>query len=276
VVQVGASSDRQHVLWITREQTQDRVFLDGREIAKGKKAAWACFAGARQLPWIAMEREDGWELQYGGAVDPSRYREVGPVARSEREGRAACLALVGAGMPRKPVYATRVLADGQMLAEFPSAEDTLLDDDQIQFTADGRHMACLVQAPGKAEALLVDGKEAIRKNSFLYAREDPAVRALLTEGTMFVALKTKGGLSVERLRELLPDGQEEAARLALISAAAPEMETAAGWEEAFFHRAMQARGFVIGADGILTGFGLQESEKRLRVAPIRLDLSTTR
>jgi hypothetical protein len=168
-----------------------------------------------------------------------------------------------------------VLADGQPLAEFPSAEDTLMDEDQIQFTADGRHMACLVQAQGNAEVLLVDGKEAIRKNGFLYAREDPALRALLTEGIMFVTLKTKGGMSGETLRELLPDGQA-ASRLTLKSTAAPKMGIAAGWEEAFFQRAMQARAFDIGADGILTGFGLEETEKQLRVTPIWLDLSTTR
>jgi hypothetical protein len=275
VVQVSGSSDRRHVLWTAREETQDRVFLDGREIAKGKKAAWACFAGAQQQPWIAIEREDGSELQYGGAVDPSRYWEVGPVMRSQESGRAACLALANTGTPRKPAYVTRVLADGQPLAEFPSAEDTLMDEDQIQFTADGRHMACLVQAQGNAEVLLVDGKEAIRKNGFLYAREDPALRALLTEGIMFVTLKTKGGMSGETLRELLPDGQA-ASRLTLKSTAAPKMGIAAGWEEAFFQRAMQARAFDIGADGILTGFGLEETEKQLRVTPIWLDLSTTR
>ncbi|MGO9094113.1 MAG: TolB family protein [Bryobacteraceae bacterium] len=272
LLQVSASSDRKQVLWIARDGTQDRVFLDGREIAKGKKAAWACFAGARQMPWIAMEREDGSELQYGGAVDPSRYTEVGPVVRSGQGGRAACQALANTGTPRKPVYATRVLEDGQPLGELPSAEDTLMEDDQIQFTADGRHMACLVAASGTVEVLLVDGKEAIRKRGFLYAREDPALRALLTEGTMFLALKTQGGASAERLRELLPEGQE-AARLALISTAAPEMGIPAGWELSFFQRAMQARGFAIGADGILTGLGLEETEKQLRVAPIWLDLS---
>jgi hypothetical protein len=274
VVQVSASSDRKQVLWIARDEKQDRVFLDGREIARGKKAAWACFAGARQQVWIALERQGGWELRYGGAVDSSLYKEVGPVIRSEQGGRAACLALANTGTPKKPVYATRVLADGQLLAEYPSAEDTLMEEDQVQFTADGRHMACLVRAPGDAVVLLVDGKEAIRKNGFLYAREDAAVRALLEAGTMFVALKTKGGLSAERLRELLPEGQE-AARLALISTAAPEMEIAAGWELAFFQRAMQARGFAIGADGILTGLGLEETGKQLRVAPIWLDLSVS-
>ena len=274
LVQVSASSDRKQVLWIARDGTQDRVLLDGREIAKAKKAAWACFAGARQLAWIAMERQGGWELQYGGAVDSSLYKEVGPVIRSEQGGRAACLALANTGTPKKPVYVTRVLADGQLLSEFPSAEDTLMEEDQVQFTADGRHMACLVRAPGDAVVLLVDGKEAIRKNGFLYAREDAAVRALLEAGTMFVALKTKGGLSAERLRELLPDGQE-AARLALMSAAASEMGIPSGWEEAFLQRAMQSRGFAIGADGILRGWGLEETEKQLRVAPIRLDLNAS-
>jgi hypothetical protein len=272
LVQVSGSSDRQHVVWVTRERAQDRVFLDGREIAKGKRAAWACFAGARQQAWIAMERQGGWELQYGGAADSLRYKEVGPVIRSEQGGRAACLALANTGTAKKPVYVTRVLADGQLLAEYPSSEDTLIEEDQIQFTADGRHMACLVRAPGNAEVLLIDGKEAIRKNGFLYAKEDAAVRALLEAGTMFLALKMKGGLSGERLRELLPDGQE-AARLALISTAAPEMEIPAGWELEFFQRAMQARGFAIGANGILTGWGLEETGKQLRVAPIRLDLS---
>jgi len=272
VLQVGRSADRQHALWITRDEKQDRVILDGREIAKGKKAAWACFAGARQQAWVAMQREAGWELQYGGVVDPSRYEEVGPVVRSEQSGRAACLALVNTGTPKKPVYATRVLADGQPLAEFPSEQDTLMEEDQIQFTADGRHMICLVAAPGKTEVLLVDGKEALRKNGFLYAREDPALRALLTLGTMFVALKMKGGMSPATLRELLPDGQE-AARLTLKSTVASEIGMAAGWEEAFFQRAMQARGFAIGGDGIPTGFGLEETEKQLKVAPIRLDLS---
>ncbi len=272
VVQVRASSDRRQALWIARVGSQDRVFLDGREIARGKKAAWACLAGARQQSWIAMERQGGWELQYGGAADSSRYKEVGPVIRSEQGGRAACLALANTGTAKKPVYVTRVLADGQLLAEYPSAEDTLMEEDQIQFTADGRHMACLVRAPADAVVLLIDGKEAIRKNGFLYAKEDPAARALLEAGTMFVALKMKGGLSGERLRELLPDGQE-AARLALISTAAPEMGIPAGWELSFFQRAMQARGFAIGADGILTGLGLEETEKQLRVAPIWLDLS---
>jgi len=101
LVQVSASSDRKQVLWIARDGTQDRVLLDGREIAKAKKAAWACFAGARQT---GLDRHGA--ARWMGAAStaaPSTRRDTRKWGRSyapEQGGRAACLALANTGTPR--------------------------------------------------------------------------------------------------------------------------------------------------------------------------------
>ena len=275
VKEVATNFVGNNTLWVVKDEKEERVLLNGREIAKGEEVAWIRLCGPEEAPWLAFKENNSWFLSYGGTRN-GIFMKIGEPIDSGISGRAACFGIVEQKQGGKASYKTVLLVDGHDIAEvygpdFQNADSSLPNKDLIHFTKDGKHVFCVLETKENREVLLVDGESVLEQKFILYAAKDITSRLHVALGAIASYYK-KMGLS--NLLQAIPEA-EKVFRLALSASLADTMglnEVTYHWWGKFNQNWVSGSKCGIGENGTLLIIGCDETETHFKLFRITVAL----